>query len=215
MGRAKDYIENSKNELGSLLYNINGAITEIAPFIEEETLKQRKYYTRIDSVKELLKYLEDMLYKESKDGLFGFLNDSSRIEKVKEKENEYYMHINQLKNCSKCKCLNCIKSCNLDSCRGCREGSFVKECNKENFNTVFHNDFILNLSKDGGESLRYKVLATMQDVASDKRYIIIEEIINKEKFILYYYPGISESDFGEITNEDEFNFIVNTFERLR
>ena len=33
MGRAKDYIENSKNELGSLLYNINGAIPEIAPII--------------------------------------------------------------------------------------------------------------------------------------------------------------------------------------
>ncbi|WP_260332666.1 hypothetical protein [Clostridium chauvoei] len=34
-----------------------------------------------------------------------------------------------------------------------------------------------------------------------------------DKFILYYYPSISSDEFGEITNADEFDFIVNTFEQ--
>lgn len=215
MGRAKDFIEKEKNELGSLLYNINGAITEIAPFIEEETLQSRKYYSRLDSIKEFSKYLDDMLYKESKDGLLGFLNDGKRIEEVERAKNKYHLQISQLENCSKCKCLNCVKTCGLDTCKGCREGAYVKECNKENFNTVFHKDFILNLSKDEGGSARYNVLATMQDINRDKRYIIIQQIDSGEKFILYYYPGISESDYGEITDSAEFDFIVNEFEKLR
>lgn len=215
MGRAKDFIEKEKNDLGSLLYNINGAITEIAPFIEEETLKSRKYYTRLDSVKELLKYLEDMLYKEGKDGILGFLNDSKRISEVENTKNKYFTPIRQLENCSKCKCLNCVKTCKLDSCSGCREGAYVKDCNKDNFNTVVHDGFILNLSRDEGVSSRYNVLATMQDINKDRRYITIQEIGTEEKFILYYYPGISESDFGEITDQEEFDFIVSTFEKLR
>ncbi len=215
MGRAKDFIENEKNNLGSILYNINGAISEIAPFIEEDTLKNRKYYSRLDSVKEYSKYLEDMLHKESKDGVLGFLNDSKRISEVESTKDKYHLVINQLKKCSTCKCLKCIKTCSLDTCLGCREGAFVRECNKEDFNTVFHENFILNLERDSNGSSRYNVLATLQDTGKDKRYIIIQEISSGEKFILYYYPGISGSDFGEITDEKEFDFIVSTFENLR
>lgn len=215
MGKAKDFIENEKNSLGSILYNINGAISEIAPFIEEDTLKNRKYYSRLDSAKEYLKYLDDMLHKEKNDGLLGFLNDSKRISEVESKKSKYHLAINQLKKCDTCKCLNCIKACSLDTCLGCREGAFVRECNKEDFNTVFHENFILNLERDSKGSSRYNVLATMQDLSKDRRYIIIQEISSGEKFILYYYPGISESDFGEITDEEEFDFIVATFESLR
>lgn len=215
MGRAKDFIEKEKSELGSLLYNINGAITEIAPFIEEETLKSRKYYTRIDSVKELLKYLEDMLYKEGKDGIFGFLNDSKRISEVESTKNKYFIPIRQLENCSKCKCLSCIKTCNLDSCSGCREGAYVRECNKDNFNTVVHDNFILNLSRNEGESARYNVLATMQDVESDKRYIIIQNIEGEEKLVLYYYPDRPKDKYGKITDSEEIDFVAKIFEKLR
>ncbi|MEG0641696.1 MAG: DUF1292 domain-containing protein [Clostridium sp.] len=214
MGKAKDFIEKEKNQLGSLLYNINGAIIEIAPYIEEETLKQRKYYTRIDSLKELQKHLEDMYHEENKDGIFGFVNDNSRISEVESMKNKHSLTLNQLEKCSRCKCLNCTKTCKLDSCKGCREGAFVRECNKEDFNIVVHEDFVINLSRDGGENLTYNVLATLQNVSRDKRYIIIQEIKSGEKFILYYYPGISESSFGEITDSDEFDFIVNSYEKI-
>lgn len=215
MGRAKDFIENEKNNLGSLLYKINGAISEIAPFIEEDTLKSRKYYSRLEFLKEYTSYLESMLYKEQKDGFFGFLNDSKRVSEIEKEKRKYNLHIKQLEKCSECKCLNCVKTCDFDSCSGCREKAFVKDCNKEDFNTVFHEDFIMNLEKEGKGNSRYKVLATMQNLELDKRYIIIQEINSTEKFILYYYPGISENDFGEITNREEFDLVIKTFERLR
>ncbi|KMT22719.1 hypothetical protein [Clostridium cylindrosporum] len=215
MGRAKDFIEKEKDQLGSLLYNINGAIAEIAPFIEEETLRNRKYFSRVDAANELLKYLEDKYYEENKDGILGFLNDGKRIAEVENKKNKYSLPISQLENCSKCKCLSCTKTCSFDSCSGCREDAFVKECNKESFNTVFYNDFILNLTRDGEGSSRYNVLATLQDLNRDQKYIIIQEIATGEKFILHYYPGISESDYGEITDKEEFDFIVNEFEKIR
>jgi hypothetical protein len=58
------------------------------------------------------------------------------------------------------------------------------------------------------------VLATLHVVLKDRRYIIIEGISSKEKFILYYYPGIAEDKYGEITDENEFDYIVSTFESV-
>jgi len=48
----------------------------------------------------------------------------------------------------------------------------------------------------------------------DKKYIIIQNIINKEKFILHYYTGISEDTYGEITDPKEFDFVVSTFQSI-
>ena len=36
---------------------------------------------------------------------------------------------------------------------------------------------------------------------------------SNDKLILYYYPGISSDDFGEITDEDEFNLVVEAYEQ--
>ena len=51
-------------------------------------------------------------------------------------------------------------------------------------------------------------------VKLDRKYIIIENIKSKEKFILYYYPGISEDSYGEIKDAQEFDFIVSTFQSV-
>lgn len=214
MGRAEDFIKKEQDDLGSLLYKVNGAIAEIAPFIEEETLKNRKYYSRLDTLKEYTRFLDVMMGKEKKDGIFGFLNDSRRITEIEKEKRKYILHIKQIEKCTECKCLNCIKTCKFDGCEGCREKAFVRECDKEAYNTVFHKDFILDLDKDGRSS-RYNVLATMQNIEINQRYIIIQDINSGEKFILHYYPGISNSDYGEITNPDEFDFVVKNFERLR
>ena len=62
---------------------------------------------------------------------------------------------------------------------------------------------------------KYLVLATLQNPQRDIRYIIIEGINTREKFLLYYYPGISEDTYGEITDEGEFDDVVSTFESVK
>ena len=43
---------------------------------------------------------------------------------------------------------------------------------------------------------------------------MFENINSKEKFILHYYPGISEDTYGEITDPEEFDYIVSTYQSL-
>ena len=46
-----------------------------------------------------------------------------------------------------------------------------------------------------------------------RKYIIIQNLLNpEERFILYYYPGISEDEFGEIEDSQEFDYIASVYE---
>ncbi|MDZ7548707.1 peroxide stress protein YaaA, partial [Clostridium perfringens] len=66
---------------------------------------------------------------------------------------------------------------------------------------------------------KYKIISLNAKKARGMmtRYIIQNEIEtiqdSNDKFILYYYPGISSDEFGEITDENEFNLIVQTYEQ--
>ena len=42
----------------------------------------------------------------------------------------------------------------------------------------------------------------------------VENIMSKERFILYYYPKLPEDDYGEITNEADFNFAAEAYENV-
>ena len=58
------------------------------------------------------------------------------------------------------------------------------------------------------------MLATIENCANDTLYIALENLLdNSDKLLLYYYPGISGDDFGEITDPDEFNLVVETYEQ--
>lgn len=215
MGKALNYIKKEQEKYGQIYYGINSAITEISPFLDKDVIRDRKYVSRLPVLKKYIERLNEIELLESKDGILGFMNDDKHINEVETYKFQNIDSLNQLERCSSCACLNCTAKCGFDNCLGCRKGARIASCDHERINVIIHDDYILDLTNDRtGKAERFKVHATLQDISRDKRYIIIEGLTSRDKYILYYYPGISEDTYGEITDETEFDFIVSTFESV-
>jgi hypothetical protein len=215
MSKVLDYIKEEKEHYGKILYNINNSISEIGPYVDWDNLNSRKYVTRLPVLKKYMELLNEIENKELKDGFLGFLNDDKHINKLEEYKRQNREDLQQLERCDKCVRHKCPPSCKFNSCLSCRPGSRVVHCDHEKIKVSFHDNWMLDLTNDRtGKSERYKVLATLEDFQKDQEYIIFEGITSKEKFVLYYNPGISEDSYGEISNEEEFDFIVSTFESV-
>lgn len=209
-----EFVKREKNHWGKIYTDITYAISEISPLIDENELSKRKFYLDLPTLK---KYVELLNSTESiKKGFFSklFNKDSSEglLVDYKSKNQEAF---DQLEFCSRCTCLNCIRECEFKGCLDCRYKSRIKKCDKVKINMRNYDNFIINLTNNNtGMDGRYKVLATLEDIELNREYIIFQNINDiNDKYILYYYPGISEDEYGEISDVDEFNFIVETFER--
>ncbi|NKF06344.1 DUF1292 domain-containing protein [Clostridium gasigenes] len=216
MGKDLDFINKERDYWGKIYTDITYSISETSPFLEESTLMKRKYYSKISILKDYIKKLDDSEFKDSKKPKFLslFKNDDSTSTLIDYKTSNRDA-FKQFENCSKCTCLNCVRECEFKSCMGCKPSSFIKKCTDNKINIRKHDNFTLDLTNnDSGIASTYKVLATLEDCSLDKLYIILENIVDTDdKFILYYYPGISEDNFGEIENESEFNFVLESFEQ--
>ena len=123
--------------------------------------------------------------------------------------------LSQADKCNKCTHLKCPPGCKLVNCLDCRQGSWVAYCDHKKISVRLHDNFTLGLNNDRtGTNERYKVLTTIEDVEKDRQYIITEGLVSREKFVLYYYPGLIEDSFGEISDEEEFNYIVSFYENI-
>lgn len=216
MSRDLEFIKSEKDVWGKVFIDISYGIDNVAPFLSEQTLKIRKYHGKVDILKKYISLLDSAEMEASKasSSFFSKFKDNKYIPLLSSYKNDNRGDFNQLNHCAKCACLNCPKDCSFNTCSGCRTGSFIKKCDHEKINVTVHDDFILNLTNNStGRASRYKVLATLQDCEVDRQYIIIENIMDKEdKFVLYYYPGISEDTYGEISDGEEFDFVVETFQ---
>lgn len=209
-----EFIKNEKDYYGKIFIDINYAINNVSPFISSSELAKRKYESRLPVLKRYIELLESAEREAEKEGLFSFSGGKYR-DLLESYKSDHRKDLMQLEKCSKCRCLNCTSQCRYDGCIGCREGANVVSCDHKKINVVFHDSFTLDLINERtGRNERYRVLATLQDVELDRRYIIIEGIYSKEKYILYYYPGISEDTYGEIKDENEFDFIISVYESI-
>lgn len=215
MSKADEFLKSEKNKYGKLYVDINYAIDNVSPFLEESTLKSRKYVAKASVLKKYIDLLQATESEISKGGFFSRFNNDKYIDLLNDYKKDNSESLNQLEKCSKCKCLNCTADCKFDSCLACRDNSCTVFCDHKKANVSKPENFILDLTNNrtGGND-RYMVLGILQDVELNTKYIIIENIITKEKFILYYYPGISEDSYGEISNPEEFDFIVSTFQSI-
>ena len=213
-----DFIKSEKDTWGKVYVDICYAYDSVAPFLSEKTLKIRKYINKSDVLKKYIDLLDssESELSNKKNKLFSMFNGNKYESLLTSYKNDNRETFNQLHQCTKCQCLNCVKECKFNSCSGCRENSFIKQCDKEKLNITVHNNFTLDLTNNNtGRASRYRVLATMQDCQLDKQYIIIENLVDKEdKYILYYYPGISNDDYGEITDPEEFDYIAENYQSI-
>lgn len=214
MNKAESFIKEDKNRYGKVYVDISFAIDSISPFLGD-SLKNRRYAARLAPLKKYIELLEAAESEASKGGFFSIFKDDKYIDLLSDYKREHSEELSQLEKCSCCSCLKCTVDCKFDGCLGCRSGAHIAECDHKRMNVVFHDNFLLDLTNnDTGSEDRFKVLATLQDVDKDKRYIITQNLKNSDKFILYYYPGIKEDTYGEITDENEFDFIASTFQSV-
>lgn len=212
MNEKEKFLENEKNHYGKIYVDITYAIDSVLPYLEPETAKNRKYVNKLDVVKKYIELIDSVSSEKSKGFLKIFKEDNS-LDLLKDfkKKNEDALH--QLEKCSDCSCLKCPKDCKFDSCSGCRQNSNISFCDRETINLTKPSNYIINLTNDKtGNEDKYIVKATLQDCIKDQKYIVIESMSCDDKFILYYYPGISEDKYGEISNEEEFDKIVSVIE---
>ena len=214
----KNYFEiitKEKEKWGKIYTDIYYAIDNISPLLSEEFLKKKKFYVKARVLKDYIKLLEDEEQKSNKKGLFSMFN-SPNISSINSYKASNKENFNQLEKCTNCACLNCVVECSFKTCSSCRKNSSIKSCDHSKLNIRIHDNFTLELTNnDTGRDEHYKVLATLEDCEKDQEYIIIENIRDiNDRYILYLYPGIKEDTYGEITDEDEFNLIANSFETL-
>lgn len=215
MNKDSEYIRREKEYYGKIFVDASYAVDNISPFLEKDELSIRKYYIKLPAVKKYIDLLE-AAEMENKKSFFGklFSSDNTKALLDEYKRNNFDS-LRQLEKCSGCSCINCTISCSFDHCLGCRAGSKIESCDHKKINITLHSDYFIDLTNDRtGNSDRYKVLATLQNCQLDQKYIIIKNVRSDEKFVLYYYPGISEDTYGEITDAEEFDFVVSTFESL-
>ena len=214
MSSTIEFINKERNTIGKVYTDITYAISEVSPFLDDNMLKKRKYYSKLPILKEYIDMLNEAEYSD-KNKKFKIFKRNDSIDKLEEYRINNFESFNQFEDCSKCACLNCIKECDFKSCSGCKINSYIKSCDKSKLNVRSHKNFILDLTNnDTGKSNRYKVLATIENCSNDTLYIALENLLdNGDKLLLYYYPGISSDDFGEITDPDEFNLVVETYEQ--
>lgn len=216
MGNDLDFIKRERDSFGKIYTDITYAISDISPFLEEADLRKRKYYSKLSILRDYIKKLDESEFNSfKKPKLLSFFKKDDFESNLINYKASNRSAFTQFENCSKCACLNCVRECNFKSCSGCKSDSFIKKCTDNKINITSHKNFTLDLTNnDTGKQSTYKVLATLEDCTLDRLYIILENRVDSnDKFILYYYPGISEDNFGEIEDEDEFNFIVESFEQ--
>ncbi|MEQ8153353.1 MAG: DUF1292 domain-containing protein [Clostridiaceae bacterium] len=208
-----EIITKEKDKWGKIYTDIFYAIDSISPFLSDDFLKKKKFYVKGNILKEYIDLLEEQEQKGNKKGFLSMFSspDMSSINSFKSKNSDTFT---QLENCSKCECLNCVAECSFKTCTGCKRNSFIQKCDHEKINVRFHSGFTLDLTNnDTGKQNRFKVLATLEDCKKDQQYIIIENISDPDdRYILYWYPGIKEDTYGEITDGEEFDFIAEAFE---
>jgi hypothetical protein len=213
MGRAEDYLKNERERYGKVYIDLTYAIDNIYPFLESADLNKRKYITKLPILKryiDLIESAEREVHK--KGGFLNFFNDDKYIDLLNSYKHDNAEGLNQLEHCSQCVYKNCTED-KFDGCLGCRENSRIVYCDHEKINVTFHDNWILTLNNDKtGDIDKFNVLATLQDIIKNQKYIIIRNLRTDEKFILHYFPGISEDNYGEITDGDEFDFIVSTYQ---
>ncbi|AGK95275.1 hypothetical protein [Clostridium pasteurianum] len=219
MGKTEEFISQEKEYYGKIYSDIAFAIDEIRDFLDEETLKNRKYFSRQPVLDKYIEVLDSANQESKKRGFIkGFIDGDKYINLLQSFKADHTEELNQLEKCWKCECLRCTAACKFDSCDGCRTGRRVAYCDHKRTNVAFFDNSqsaMLNLvNNNTGQEDRYNVLAVVQDALEDKRYILIENIHDKERFILYYYPKLPEDTYGEITDEEDFNFAASAYENV-
>lgn len=209
-----DFINSERRHWGKIYTDVAYAINEISPFLSEKDLKSRKYFSKSSILQEYTKLLDSAEADCKKKSFFSMFKSNPCINLLQDYKTKNIETFKQLEKCSSCECLSCNFECNFKKCSSCREGSKIYSCDRKKANVRKFDNYTIDLTNnDTGRSSKYEVLALVEDCTLKTLYILLENLSNSDdKLVLYYYPGIKEDTYGEITNPEEFDFVVETYQ---
>lgn len=216
MSKVQELLKKEKDCFGKVYVDLIYAADNVSPFLDEDKKKERKYIVKLPVLKKYIELIETAELETEHTGIMGIFKDDKLLEPVNSYKRQNSEILNQLEKCSRCKCLNCSAQCRFDGCTGCRQGARIVSCDHKKINVYYHDNFTLDLVNDRtGRTNRYMVLATLQDAELNRKYIIIQNVSDKEdKYVLYYYPGLVEDKYGQISDEEEFDYVVSMYQSV-
>ncbi|RHW65514.1 DUF1292 domain-containing protein [Clostridium botulinum] len=214
MNKIMEFTTKEKEKYSKQYTDILFNIDNLKDLLEEDKLKLRKFYPSSKILKEYLDLIDEANLKADGKGLFEYFKDDSKykeeLEKFKQKHIKNFI---QIEECLKCSCFNCVKDCKLNSCLGCKEGSCISNCDHDTFNITIFKDRIIKLTNDAtGEDTNFEILAIIQLLENNKKYILLENVLDSEdKYILYYFTTIHGEEFEQIEDGGEVDKIAEIF----
>ncbi|MBC8059410.1 MAG: DUF1292 domain-containing protein [Clostridiaceae bacterium] len=208
------FIEKETADYGKLYADVIFALEEIEEFVPSEQLRERKFVEYLPTLKAYMDILKNTEIDNHTKGVFAkvFGNSDSQAAVIEKFKSENVEKFDQIRSCVNCKCLTCSNECIMEGCNRCEKSGRVAKCDKKTtcIYTFTNKELQLTNNKTGEDSL-YNVLSIVQDKEYNQLFIIIE--LNREKFVLYFYPGISEDTYGEISDVEDFNFAFSAYEQ--
>ena len=207
-------IETEAKEYGKIYSDVIFALEEIEDFVPKEQLKTRKFMECLPVLKQYLDMLKNTEIDNKGKGMLGRLfNGGDGLNKIEAFKSANIEKLQQIKSCTGCKCLNCPSECIMEGCNRCDKSGKVAKCDKKTTCVYTFSDKRIDLTNDKtGEDDTYRVLSIVQDKEYNQLFIIIEN--SEEKYVMYFYPGISEDTYGEISDVEDFNFAIGAYEKV-
>lgn len=132
---ASEIIQSEKDKYKKIYSDIMFSYDDLRQMLDENELNKRTFINKVETLKDYMDFLDRLESKSKKDkGFFKKLFNKS--EDVESKINNYLTidkkrDIDKLQKCSKCKCINCVSNCMVNSCLNCREEEYVYGCDKK------------------------------------------------------------------------------------
>ncbi|WP_195938012.1 hypothetical protein [Romboutsia sp. 1001713B170131_170501_G6] len=132
---ANEIIQSEKDKYKKIYSDIMFSYDDLRQMLDENELNKRTFINKVETLKDYMDFL-DRLESESKKDKGFFKKLFNKSEDVESKINNYLTidkkrDIDKLQKCSKCKCINCVSNCMVNSCLNCREEEYVYGCDKK------------------------------------------------------------------------------------
>ena len=101
MNKDLEFLKSEKDIWGKVYVNISYGIDNVAPFLNENTLKIRKYHGKVDVLKRYITLLEssEAECKKNASSFLGRFKGNNSISLISSYKNDNREEFNQLKNC--------------------------------------------------------------------------------------------------------------------
>lgn len=132
---ANEIIQSEKDKYKKIYSDIMFSYDDLRQMLDENELNKRTFINKVETLKDYMDFL-DRIESESKKDKGFFKKLFNKSEDVESKINNYLTidkkrDIDKLQKCSKCKCINCVSNCMVNSCLNCREEEYVYGCDKK------------------------------------------------------------------------------------